>query len=214
MKVGKGGGTPVQIAWGPLFRPLEVALDGTDVYFTCDVNGQGEVQKVGSDGTGLTFLFSFDGFGSRRLVVRGGQIDIASSLHGSAILTGPGAYLAQDPLGAPTGIAVDDKGVYWAELDETGGTSDLKKVGPGDRAPVLVTGEQDRPTALALDAANIYWVTLGDGNGGRGLVRVIPRGGGRLVTIARDQGDPWDIAVDATSVYWVANADGTVMLAR
>jgi sugar lactone lactonase YvrE len=98
----------------------------------------------------------------------------------------------------PGGIAVNNVGVYWTEVDTPGSIAKVPK--NGGAVEILATN-QDHPLGIALDDASAYWTNDGDGS----IVRV-PLGGGTAVTLASVPGYALGIAVEAGELYWATGA--------
>lgn len=104
---------------------------------------------------------------------------------------------------SPSGVAVDERYVYWVNQAGT-----LMRADKEGRDPRTLAVGPAGAEAITLDATSIYWVTAG-----AGTVMRIGKDGSGFKTLASGQRNPWDIAVDDTDVYW-ANNDGTGALMK
>jgi hypothetical protein len=99
----------------------------------------------------------------------------------------------------PSGIAVDDSGVYWVNEGDggpTGGVAMVREAG----APIVLVSGQTKLVEIALDATDVYWTSAGSGQVARVAKGCTPPCTPEIVASA--QTNAWGIVVDDTDVYW------------
>ena len=211
--VPKTGGVVTDVA-PALARPMGVAVDATNAYFT-DFNapttgvgmaplaGGGSVTTLGP-GMPLTVAVAVDASAVYWSTL-GGQVRSAP------IGGGPITTLASG-LGPLSGIAVDDTFVYVAQSSSPGSILMVRKDGVGPISAVAAW--QVTPKKLAVDSTTAYWVIGGTGvNGEIASAPLAGAGpdGGPVTKLAIGQKSPNAIAVDDVgSVYWANAADGSI----
>lgn len=102
-----------------------------------------------------------------------------------------------------TGVAADDKGVYWIRRTADGGPpSEIRVRGADESVKTRLDGLED-PSALVMDETDLYWVSVAR----KEVLRASRTGTDRPVVIARwtDDAHPraTAAAVDAQYVYWM-----------
>ncbi len=112
--------------------------------------------------------------------------------------------LVRDQRG-PLPIAVDDTGVYWANL----AGHELKRLRPDGTEDLLVYGQTSH--GVALDATHLWWTNFGAGT----IERLQTRDAGMpevFVTLPVTAGAPlpFRIALSADRVFWNNSGDGAV----
>jgi hypothetical protein len=198
VRISINGGSVVPLASGRaqnVIGPADVALVGTDLYFT-DSLGLMKVPTT-SSGTAATLFDSGPCGGA--LATDGSNLYWQNSstrkLVKKSIGGGAAVEVASVQDYAPY-IVVVANNAYWIELDP-GGVGVIKTVPTVGGAPTPLTSSEDDPQHLAVDGTYVYW-TNKDGS-----VYKVPVGGGpKNMLVAAHDSDAWGIAVDATSVYW------------
>jgi len=97
---------------------------------------------------------------------------------------------------SPTGVAVDDTHVYWAEPVDPGSIARANLDGTGVDHNFIAA---DLPTAVAVDDAHVYWANWGSDSIGRAN---LDGSGVDQNFIIAPASSPFGVAVDATHVYW------------
>lgn len=102
-----------------------------------------------------------------------------------------------------TGVAADDKDVYWIRRTADGGLpSEIRVRRKDDSVKIRLDGLED-PSALVMDETDLYWVSAAR----KEVLRASRTGTDRPVVIARwtDDAHPraTSAAVDAQYVYWM-----------
>ncbi len=118
-----------------------------------------------------------------------------------AVLTAAGAHGTATRLNL-SGCSADGS-VYWAETDN--GSVNEGLLAKGCPTTITTLARPDEPSALAVDGTHVYFTTWS------GTVNAVPRGGGKVTTLATGQHYPESLAVDGTYVYWAerGNTRGT-----
>jgi len=108
----------------------------------------------------------------------------------------------------PSGIAVDDAGIYWTNYSD-GGT--VVKLSLDGGTPTILATEQHCPNDVAVRSGQLFWTN----NVPSGSVMTEPTAGGTPTPIATGQGSPDLLAVDDANVYWTNTEDaGSVVLSH
>jgi hypothetical protein len=103
----------------------------------------------------------------------------------------------------PTGLAIDDANVYWAE---GGSLYACAKSGCGQHPTTLLSFANKGIASVAVDEADVYFVLADDFSSSPSwrVVRAPLDGSWTPVAITSEQvGGLMQIAIDATHVYWV-----------
>ena len=193
---------PVAIVPGSAgYRPWQLALTATAVYFTDTINGQ--IAKVNKDGTGLLPLDS-SGFRDNALGLDDAGV-FFSDLNDNAIvhctLTGCGAgptVLAMVPSGGDVIALALDQGITFAD-----DMCDLyrlpTKLGGNPMTLVLSDGGRPCPYDVQSDGTHLY---VAEDNGH--VIRMDLDGGG-VLDLSGAQSVPLanGLAIDSQAVYWV-----------
>jgi hypothetical protein len=193
---------PVAIVPGSAgYRPWQLALTATAVYFTDSINGQ--IATVNKDGTGLRALDS-SGFRDNALGVDDGGV-FFSDLNDNAIvhcsLTSCGAgpmVLAMVPSGGDVIALALDQGITFAD-----NMCDLyrlpTRLGGTPATLILSDGGSPCPYDVKSDGTHLY-IARDDGH----VVRMELDGGG-VLDLSGAQSVPLanGVAVDSQAVYWV-----------
>lgn len=105
----------------------------------------------------------------------------------------------------PTGIAVDDRAVYWASwsLNWTQ-TGTIMKVGLDGGSAVTIATLQAQPMSVAVNDSDVFWLT----GSYEWNAKKLSRDGGTPIILATSQPNGttgMGIALDARNLYWVSN---------
>jgi hypothetical protein len=199
MKVPIGGGTVTELATG---APLNIALDGANVYWTVyEGNTQNAIGKVPIAGGATTTFVSNQG-GALGIAVDATNVYWTDSTGGNVMrmpIAGGAITTVASGRSYPEDIAVDVSNVYWLESVTSGA---FMKAPLDGGAPIALASGQDYPYGLAIDETNAYW-----GTSNKRLMQV-PLAGGAQTQLA--VGEVAHVAVDATSLYYTTY-DGAVM---
>jgi hypothetical protein len=206
LKVALVGGSAVTLVKNLTNDPIDLAIDGTGVYWD---DGQ-LIRKVGLDGGAAPTLAT--------------GLDLSAVYQQPNLAVGPdGVYATTEssvlrvPLdgGAATTLATgqaavavtaDATTVYWLNIGGAGPASVVKTASDGGAPVTLATlGKFVVPQGIAVDATNVYWIEAA------GQVMKIPLAGGTPVALAVAPEEPGGIAVDSTSVYWTDTSGGNVL---
>lgn len=214
------GNSPAVIASGQE-GPWAIEADATNVYFST-VYGFPAVTQCPRAGCGTspTILFQFppppNGLPdvARALAVDSSAVYWTMEVSGT-VYRCPIGGCSLNPTALQSGssqsvkwawgIAVDASTVYWVEGD---GVWDCPLAGCGG-VPRLLASLQPSSTEpdryLAASTSQVFW-TLDDS----GTVSTVPKGLGKVSTIASSQDHPADVATDGTFVYWSNAGSGTI----
>jgi hypothetical protein len=200
-----GGGPPTALLAAKSARPVEMAVDGSFVFWT---EYSGRVLRASLSGADVTTLA--DGqVGPMSIVVHDGFVYWANS---GTVLLRNGYWVASNdgaimrvPIsgGAPTTIAaglappgqigVDGVSVYWGSGDNM-----IRKAPVGGGASVILASGQPTSGALAVDATNVYWSNFD----GRGTIMRAELATGKISRLASHQSIPYRLVADGRYVYW------------
>jgi hypothetical protein len=173
--IGGCNGKPTPIATGQ-WGPTSIAVDATSVYFT----NEGDKPNGGG---GTVAKCPIDGCGA-------GNANLVTLASGRTM---------------PSGIALDDANVYWADAWNPGTVSRVAK-GGGAIAPIA--SGRFYPRFVAVSGGTVYWVNQGDGSSANATIESCAVSGcAAPATVASGQTFASGLAVDGTNAYW-ANANG------
>ncbi len=198
VKVSKAGGSPVILADGQN-QPIDIAVDGTNVYWTNE-GGSGSVMKVPTSGgtpttlaagQGASFGIAVDGTSVYWTNITGNHAVMKVGIEGGT----PAVFASATN---PWAIAVSDGNVYFTDGDNV-----MMAPAAGGNAVVIATG-QNFPFSLAVDSTNVYWSSAR----GTGAIVKMPLTGGTPTILASSTGMN-RIAVDTTSVYFTTPDPGS-----
>ena len=65
---------------------------------------------------------------------------------------------------SPSGIAIDEANVYWANTGSSMGSGSIAKVAIAGGSVVTIASGLSGPVSLAVDAQYVYWVNSADGS--------------------------------------------------
>jgi hypothetical protein len=65
---------------------------------------------------------------------------------------------------SPSGIAIDEANVYWANTGSSMGSGSIAKVAIAGGSVVTIASGLSGPVSLAVDARYVYWVNSADGS--------------------------------------------------
>jgi hypothetical protein len=179
-------------------HPIDVAVDGEDVYFATHA-APGTIGRVSTSGRGLQTLAA-DEDSPVALAVDATHVYWLSfgNFEGTSAALRRVERAGGEPetLAAATGhphtLALDAAHVYWS--DDAG----LRRLPKSGGAPEVVAAVRS-VVAIALDGTHVY---LKEGYG-RGAISRIPRTGGALERLAEDQGAD-SLAQDGEALYWTS----------
>lgn len=96
--------------------------------------------------------------GSAGAMATGGSAGSSGGSAGSAGSDAQGEVVIASGQMVPTGIAIDDSSVYWANRD-AGSIVKCPLAGCGAAEPTLLASNVGQPLGLAVDDENFYWMT-------------------------------------------------------
>jgi hypothetical protein len=202
MKVSRAGGTPIAMASG--YRPVDIAVDASGVYFTDDWFGA--IFKVPLAGGAPTMLAAGQS-GPTGIALDATNVYWTDQVKGtvSCVPVGGGStrILATGQPGA-YGVAVDATSVYFTAMNLSAVAGGMVMSVPvvGGSPKTLATG-QDTPAGIAVDATRVYWVDLAL-SGSYGGLRSVALGGGTATILNYGGPQSWHIALDAAYVYYAS----------
>jgi hypothetical protein len=214
MKVPIAGGNPTTLASN--ISPVDIAVDGTNVYWTNGLESHGgTVMKVSIDGGAPTTLAS--GLDSPASLAVDGTYVYWTEL--TSVGSGVTGNVMRVPIGGgtpttiasqqadPSSIAVDATSVYWT--NNAGGTVLFAPLGGG--AALALASGQDGPSRIVVDATGIYWGNEGTGVALVGSIMKLPPGCCGRVDNDVSGGLPSssDSGQDGASSNGSASADGS-----
>jgi len=232
-----GSGTQIQTVADGLADPRGIAVDTINAYWVgyADTSVQ-QIELIGTPGSQTIDwpLSPPDGGGGSY----GQPIAVASDGQSVFWVTyqAPGEILSL-PIGNPgaqaphvihsgdknpIALAVDGANVYWADYgtpvmpDYNGCIYQIDKNSDNGNPPAIALTHdcnEANPNGIAIDENNVYWVD----HLNPGWVKMVPIGGGTVVTLAGNvtsEGGPYAIATLPstmdTNVYWTDDDDNTV----
>jgi hypothetical protein len=171
----RDGGTPTSLARPPVRAQAFglLALDGTDVYWTLDTDGEHGIWRIPKDAR----LPASD----PKPFLSSGASDV-----GCLAVDADAVYWMQV------------KGPSWAL-----GGSIRRAGKDGRAAPVIATYDTPGFGCLALDDARLYWLSYSERRQGGGTVKAVPKRGGSTRNLAAVVAPPIYLKVDRDSLYWV-----------
>ncbi len=177
--------------------PVGLALDTTDVY-VADMFA-GTVARLPKTGGAPRVLVSgLDAPSSVFVDAKNVYFTTASAVRrvpkgGGAITT---IATRQD---SPGDVVADGKYVFWSTY-----TSVVRAPLAGGPSVVIARASGAVP-GIAIDTSTVYFID-NPAYGLTGVVKSIPKVGGKVSVVASEQAIPMDLAVDGTNVYWANSA--------
>jgi hypothetical protein len=209
------GGNPTTLASSSNLSPVDIAVLGTDLYWTNGfTSNNGSVMKVPIHG-GVPTTLASGRVGPENLAVDGAYVywteaaplgGVSGSVMRVPIGGGTPTTIASQQAG-PVGIAVDATSVYWT--NNYGGTVFFAPLG-GGASSTLASG-QSEPGHIVVDATGIYWANEGALASDTGSVAKLPLGCCGLVGDDVSGGSPAssDGGQDGSSSNGGASSDGS-----
>jgi hypothetical protein len=235
MQLPKSGGAAFPIATG-VGPTVQLAAEGSNVYFATSANATGAVKLVPIGGGAVTTIASGgDTYGSMALGTT--EVYFATYTHvaeASKVVVDAGAVTNLVADGAALWLATDGTNLYWLEdVAGTSGTVNKMPIGGGAVTPLAMMSQATGQ--VLTDGVNVYAAagevisvpvgggavtTLAAHGGGisidgsfvyfadaaQMIVAKVPLLGGPTATLAKNQASPTFTAVDSAYVYW--NASG------
>jgi hypothetical protein len=218
-----GGATVVFPFSGQLEPALDIAVDGTHVYW---VSGEKGGLRRAAKGGGQPELLDTGGEAPISVAVFGDDVYWTSVLGLRFTPKAGGPMTKLDPSfasGTTVGVAVDATGAYSIGIalsPPVSGYVDFTAVNPEvlSKDKFLEQEKYERPQRLTIDSSHVYWTILkqtpGSAPGGAVMrvsktASVDPMGFGKGIQIATAQA-PRGVAVDDTCVYWSDVNNGSV----
>jgi hypothetical protein len=210
-----------------LADPRGIRVDNTNIYWVDLMSGSVEAWSKVTNGRLLLRFPVADGGASDS------PVDITSDGTNVYWVTYDGGEVISAPIGVsdgpltiiaqgeahPHAITCDVNGanVYWVDYGDpnsatpTGFVKQAPKT--GSSTPITLSMSEDKPWDVAVDDTHVYWTNLDN----PGTVKMAPKGGGAVTTLAENLGTPYGIAVDPDDnppplyIYWTNFSDNTVM---
>jgi hypothetical protein len=190
---GDGACLPLVIVDGEP-APMNVAVDGTHVYWTnAAVNGS--VVRAEHDGNARTELTAatspFD------LAIDDGDVFYSADDEIRSVAKGGGASnLLIAGTGEPRGVAIDATDVYYVDKANNAGVVErIGKMGGGETA---LTGNESSPRFLTVVDGDVYWTD----DVAATLSRTAIDGMGPVEVLATEETGAWDVASTPDIVAW------------
>ncbi len=200
------------------FKPEDVAVDGTDVYWIMSKRDATLVRQP-LDQIDVPEVVAHGHFSPGSLVVAGGYAYWIDTELGPAVMRvstrgGEPQKVAQGapdlPL-HPVRLAADDAAVYFSDAGPVEGKGAIVRVSIGAGMRSTLAENLRGPRGLAVRGGTVYWLNKGtsEKNFKDGSLEKSPAAGGPKVTLASDLAAPDRIAVSDSRVVWT-EIDGAV----
>jgi hypothetical protein len=158
---------------------VDVALDGTHVYFTVGgggfLGGGGEIWRVAKDGRSNAERLIGNQSDPGGIAVFGGLVYWCNRGSGNVrsipVTGGLFSTLVAGNQNMPFAVAVDSSGIYWVNYND-GAVMQLP-AGQSTPRPRLLAQGPTTARDLALDATSVYWITEGDQTQANGTVMAV-----------------------------------------
>jgi hypothetical protein len=218
LRVPKEGSSKVDEISSGRFKPEDVAVDGTHVYWIMakkdatlvrQPKGQIDAPEVVAHGH----------FSPGSLVVAGGyaywiDADVEPMVMRVPIQGGEPQNVARSTAALPlhpVRVAADDAAVYVSDAGPTEGKGMILRIPLGAGAPSKVSENLPSPRGIAVRGGYVYWLNKGtaEKNFKDGSLEKAPAAGGPKVTLAGGLAAPNRIAVSDSRVVWT-EIDGAV----
>ena len=220
----KKPGAQVQEISSGRFKPEDVAIDATNVYWIMARKDETLVrQAIGQ--IDLPEVVAHGDFLPGSLTIAGGFAYWIDTGKGPAVMRVPTKGGEPERLGGaqplhPVRLAADDGAVYLTDAGPMEGKGSVVRIalgtGQGAAGSVLVAENLDTPRAVAVRAGTVYWLTKGTSakNYLDGALEKAPAGGGPKITMATGLAAPDRLAVSDTRVAWTEATGAVKDLAR
>jgi hypothetical protein len=206
----------------PPYAPMDVAADGTSVFWAAQGNGtvapDGTAGQAPTDGGAPVYIGP--GLGTLgRIAVDSTSVYCTSwqrTAQSPLVRISKGGGSTTIARGGPIDVVVDGTYVYWIAA-VTGSPGNVFRANKDGSGVVTLTATGPAVIGLAVDDAYVYWSDLGTGHGDGTIQKCAIAGcGGTPTTVASAQASPFRIAVDASAIYWLnvgnsGNGAGSLM---
>lgn len=211
-RVGKQGGPVSDLVPGAeLFAPLEIAVNGSHVYFATFVD-PGLVGRVPIEGGEVEILADEQAYPAR-IALNTSHVywtnessfeKSEGELSRQALSGGQVEVLA--PGGVAMGLALDATFAYWTTVD----LGEIRKLPLAGGSPLLVAADQAAPVDLAVDASYLYWSSHGSRT-----VSKVGVAGGAPILVSKEIDSPSRLALDEKCIYFITDsAEGSGQIHR
>jgi hypothetical protein len=197
------------------FRPTDVAVDATDVYFATSEGGVARVAKTGgaittiaAEQRGPTSLdvtteeVCWVTTGTHALDFRDGAVNCAAK-SGGPVRVVTDSYF-------PVGLVVDDATAFWVELDG----ERVRRIGLDGTGGEILDASSNTKTSIALTPTQIVWTASGLDDD----VVAMDRTTGETTTLSSAEYGADDVALADADVFWLARLplsdDGALRASR
>ena len=194
------------------FRPEDVAVDATNVYWINSKKdailvrqplGQVDSQAVVTHGNFLPGSFVVSGGFGYWIDLDAGPAVVRVSTNGGEPQK-VATSTSTSGIGHPVRLAADDAAVYLTDAGSVEGKGSVLRVAVAGGAATLLADNLNAPRAVAVRGGWVYWLNKGTGakNFLDGSLEKAPVTGGPKVTLAAGLAAPERLAVGDTRVAW------------
>jgi hypothetical protein len=221
LRLEKKPGAQVEEISSGRFKPEDVAVDATNVYWIMAKKDETLVrQPIGQ--MDLPEVVAHGDFLPGSLTVAGGFAYWIDTGKGPAVMHVPTNGGTPEKVGAgveiahPARLAADDAAVYLTDSGPMEGKGSVIRVALGGGGATVVAEGLSTPRAVAVRAGTVYWLTKGTSakNYLDGALEKAPAAGGPKVTMVTGLAAPDRLALSDTRVAWTESTGAVKDMAR